>query len=96
MPMHDPLHPGALIRQELEHLGYSTAEAAEALGVTRQHLHKIITGRGNLTPDMALRLERAIGGTADAWLRMQGHFDLSQLRKQTPDPRVRRLQPKAA
>jgi len=96
MPMKNPAHPGLLIRDDLEALGHSTAEAAAALGVTRQQLHNVITGRSCITPEMALRLERGIGGTADHWLRMQMAYDLAQARLHNEKLKVKRLAPKAA
>lgn len=96
MAMRNPLHPGAVIKSELEHLGHTTAEAATALGVTRQQLHKVITGRSSLTPEMALRLEQAIGSTADTWLQMQINYDLAQVRQHAGSIKVARLEPKFA
>ena len=94
MTMSNPVHPGALIKSELEHLGHTTAEAADALGVTRQQLHKVITGRSSVTPEMAVRLEKAIGSTADTWLTMQANFDLAQIRQRAAEIKVARLEPK--
>lgn len=96
MAMNNPVHPGALIKSELEFLGYTTAEAAAALHVTRQQLHKVITGRSSLTPEMAVRLEQAIGGTADTWLRMQVNHDLAEVRRGSPGIHLEKLLPKAA
>jgi antitoxin HigA-1 len=56
-------------------------DAADALGVTRQQLHKVISGRSGITPEMAVRLEKAIGSTADTWLRMQMDYDLAHIRR---------------
>ena len=96
MPMKNPAHPGALIKDDLAELGLSTAEAAKGLGVTRQQLHNVISGRSAITPDMALRLEIGIGGTADHWLRMQAAYDLAQARLRGGKLAVKRLAPKAA
>jgi addiction module HigA family antidote len=94
--MKNPAHPGLLLRDDLEELNLSVAEAARGLGVTRQQLYNVINGRSAVTPEMALRLEKAIGGSADHWLRMQAAYDLAQLRMR-PDPiDVKRLAPKAA
>ena len=70
------------------------AEAAKGLGVTRQQLYNVISGRSGVTPEMALRLEKAIGGGADHWLRMQAAYDLAQLRGHAM--KVARLEPKVA
>ncbi len=96
MPMKNPAHPGRLIKDDLEALGLSTAAAAAGLGTTRQQLHNVITGRSSITPEMALRLERGIGGTADHWLRMQMAYDLAQARLHAEKLNVKRLTPTAA
>ncbi len=83
MPMKAPAHPGMLIKDDLDALGYTTAQAAKALGITRQQLHRVVSGRCAVTPDMALRLEAALGSSdADFWLRMQAAYDLAQARKE--------------
>jgi addiction module HigA family antidote len=62
--MKNPAHPGGLIRDNIEELGLSIAEAAKGFGVTRQQLYRLINGHQGLTPEMALRLEQAFGGSA--------------------------------
>jgi antitoxin HigA-1 len=96
MEMKNPVHPGLLIKECLEDLGLSVAEAAKGLGVTRQQLHNVIAGRSNLTPEMAIRLEKAFGSTADTWLRMQMNYDLAQIRMLAPEINVERFLPKVA
>jgi antitoxin HigA-1 len=96
MEMKNPVHPGALIKECLDDLGLSFAEAAQGLDVTRQQLHNVITGRSRVTPEMAIRLEKAIGSTADTWLRMQANFDLAKARKRSGNIIVSRLAPKVA
>jgi addiction module HigA family antidote len=81
--MKNPPHPGLLLKDDLEALGLSISEAARGLGVTRQQLYNVINGKSAVTPEMALRLEKAIGGSADHWLRMQAAHDLAHLRKNT-------------
>ena len=71
-------------------------KASKALGVSRQQLHNVIAGRSSITPEMAIRFEKAFGGTADTWLRMQVNYDLAQIRKRAADIVVTRLAPKAA
>jgi addiction module HigA family antidote len=78
MRMKNPAHPGLLVKDNLDDLGLSVASAAAGLGVTRQQLHRVISGKSAITPDMALRLEAALGGEADFWLRMQAAYDLAQ------------------
>ena len=89
MKMKNPPHPGEIVADNLAELGVTVKDAAEALGVTRQQLHKVISGRSGITPEMAVRLEKAIGSTADTWLRMQIDYDLAQIRH--TDLKVRRL-----
>ena len=69
--MKNPPHPGGLVKDNIDELGLSIAEAAEGLGVTRQQLYRVIRGESGISPEMAVRLEKAFGGTADFWLRMQ-------------------------
>ena len=95
MSMQNPAHPGALIRDNIEALALSVAEAAAGLGVTRQQLYRVINGQHAVTPEMAVRLEQAFGGSADAWLRMQANFDLRRVRKRA-SVRVKRLVAKVA
>lgn len=82
MPMKNPPHPGRIIREEcLPELNLKVGQAAEALGVTRQTLDKIINARGSVTPDMAIRLEKVFGSSAETWLRLQLAYDLAQARE---------------
>jgi addiction module HigA family antidote len=70
-----------LVKADLDALGLTIAEAAKGLGVTRQQLYKIVNGDSAISPEMALRLEKAVGSTADTWLRMQVAYDLAQARR---------------
>ncbi len=80
MPMKNPPHPGLTIRHDcIEALGLSVTKAAEVLGVTRQALTNILTGKSAISPEMSVRLEKAFGSTAQAWLRLQGNYDLSRI-----------------
>jgi addiction module HigA family antidote len=88
MAMKNSPHPGELIGDTLDELDVSIVAAAKGLGITRQQLHNLISGRSGITPEMAVKLEKAIGSTADTWLRMQ---NLAQVRKRTTN--VRRLVP---
>ena len=94
--MKNPAHPGRLLKNELEELGLSVAAAAEGLGVTRQQLYNVINGKSAVTPEMAVRLEKGIGSTADTWLRMQTAYDLAQVRLRHGDIKVKKLAPKVA
>jgi antitoxin HigA-1 len=96
MGMKDPVHPGLLVKECLDDLGLSVAQAAKGLGITRQQLHNVIAGRSNVTPEMAIRFEKAFGSKADTWLRMQMNYDLGQIRKRAAGIAVERLTPKVA
>lgn len=85
MPMKNPPHPGLGIRDDLDALGLSVAEAAKGLGVTRQQLNNVLTGKSRITPEMAVRLEAGIGGTAEGWVELQKHYDLAQIRLHAPE-----------
>lgn len=91
MEMHGPLHPGLVIRDSLDDLGMSIVDAAKGLGISRQQLHNLIAGRSAIGPDVALRLEMALGSTADNWLRMQAAYDLAQIRRSSPPIAIKRF-----
>jgi addiction module HigA family antidote len=86
--MHNPAHPGEVLREYLPE-GVSIAEVAKRLGVTRQALSALLNGRAGVSASMALRLEGALGTSAEMWLNMQMNHDLWLARKRPP--RVRRM-----
>ncbi len=94
MTMKNPPHPGRLLRADIDALGLSVAEAAEGLGVTRQQLYNVLNGKSAVTPDMAVRLEKGIGGTAETWLNLQTAFDLYRARANASALNIARLAPK--
>lgn len=97
MRMKNPSHPGRIVKDQLDSLGYSVADAARNLGVTRQQLYRVINGQSGVSAEMAVRLEMGIGSTADAWLRMQSAHDLAQVRNRAePSITVHRMEPKDA
>jgi addiction module HigA family antidote len=91
-----PPHPGSLLRTEIEALGFSVADVAEGLGITRQALYNVLNGKSSITPEMAVRLEKGLGGTAESWLNLQMAYDLSLARSWTALIRIKRLVPKQA
>jgi antitoxin HigA-1 len=94
-PMQNPPHPGRIIRQDcIEPLGLSIGEAAEALGVTRQTLDRLVNERGGVSPEMALRLAKAFGSTPEMWMRLQAAFDLAEARRRNAEElgAIRRLE----
>jgi addiction module HigA family antidote len=96
MEMKNPVHPGQLVKACLDDLGFSVAEAAKGIGITRQQLHNVVAGRSSITPEMAIRFEKAFGGTAETWLKMQVNYDLAQMRQRASGIVVKRLTPKVA
>ena len=94
MQMKNPLHPGELIGDNLDELGVSISDAAKGLGITRQQLHNLIAGRSAVTTEMAVRLEKALGSTAETWVQMQMNYDLAQIRRRASSIRVKRIAPR--
>lgn len=91
MPMKNPAHPGRIVKSAcLEPLGLSITAGAKVLGVTRQTLTKVVNGRSGISPEMAIRLSKAFGSTAETWLRMQLAYDLAQARRDENKIKVRR------
>jgi len=90
MSMHNPAHPGEILKAlVLEPLGLSITEAARHLGVSRKTLSKVLNGRGVITPEMALRLELTFRKpNADHWLRLQNAYDLWSTRQRGADLHV--------
>ena len=79
--MHDPAHPGEIIREALEAERWTVTEAAIRLGVTRHMLSRVLNGKTGISPQLALALERLGWSDAGHWIRMQGAYDLAQARK---------------
>lgn len=76
-PMHNPAHPGEVLREfYFKPLGITITEAAEALGVSRKHVSAIVNGRAPVTPDMAVRLAAALATEPELWVNMQAQYDL--------------------
>ena len=96
MPMKNPVHPGLLIRDDcLDPLGLTVTAGAQVLGVTRQALNNVVNGKSGISAEMAIRLEKAFGGTAQAWLQMQTNYDLAQARLSESRIKISRYQPEA-
>lgn len=91
-PMHQPPHPGQILRELcLDPLGVTVTEAADALGVSRKTLSAILNGRAGISPEMAVRLSVAFDTTAESWLRQQMQHDLWLAEQSRKKLRVRRL-----
>ena len=92
MKMHNPPHPGEVLRELcLEPLGLTVAEAAKALGVARKTLSAILNGRSGISPEMAIRLGKAFNTSAESWLTQQVHYDLWQAERRSPKLKVKNL-----
>ncbi len=94
MAMKNPPHPGRSIREHcLDPLGLSGTEAVVVLGVARHTLSRVLNGHAAVSPEMAIRLEKAGWSSADFWLRRQTSYDLAQARKDQDGIRVERYRP---
>lgn len=92
MSMNNPPHPGLSVRHDcLEPLGLSVAEAAKRLGVSRKQLSDLVNGHSGISPEMAIRLDRAFGGDANTWYRLQAAYDLAQAMKRADKIKVERI-----
>ncbi len=92
--MKSPAHPGGFVKTEIiEPLGLSVTDAARALGITRAALSAFLNERASLSPDMAIRIDKAFGVSMDTLMRMQSNFDIAQARKRERQIRVARYVP---
>lgn len=90
--MHNPPHPGEIIRELcLEPLGITVTRAAQALGVSRKALSELLNGHTGITPEMAIRLSRAFNTTPESWLIQQMQYDLWQTLQRGADFEVQQL-----
>jgi addiction module HigA family antidote len=89
--MKNPSHPGGFIKTEvIEPLGLSVTDAARVLGITRAALSAFLNERSSLSPDMAIRVQKAFDVPMDTLMRMQNSFDIAQAHKREPKIRVSR------
>ena len=80
MPMKNPPHPGGVVlRLCIEPLGLTITEAAVALGVTRTTLSQLVNGKRGISPEMAVRISKVFGGSAQSWIVQQAQYDLAQV-----------------
>ena len=92
MIMHNPPHPGEILKQLcLEPLGLTITEAAKALGISRKSLSAIVNGRAGISPEMAIRLSLAFDTTAESWLTKQVMFDLWKAEQHRGNLKVKSL-----
>ena len=92
MLMHDPPHPGEILKELcLEPLGLTVTDAARTLGVSRKTLSMVVNGRAGISPEMAIRLSIAFDTSAESWLNQQIQFDLWQAEQHRSELKVERL-----
>ncbi|MBF0356691.1 MAG: HigA family addiction module antidote protein [Alphaproteobacteria bacterium] len=92
MPIKNPPHPGLSIRYDcLEPLGLTVTDAASRLGVSRKQLSDLLNGHAGISPEMAIRLDKAFGGEAETWLRLQTAYDLAKAMKNAHRIKVERI-----
>jgi antitoxin HigA-1 len=88
--MKNPVHPGGFVKTEIiEPLGLSVTAAAQALGVSRPALSGFLNERVSLSPEMALRIEKAFGVSMDTLMRMQNAYDIAQARRRAGEIKVK-------
>ncbi len=93
MALKNPPHPGLSIKENcLEPLGLNITEAAKVLGVARHTLSRVLNGHAAISPEMAIRLEKAGWSNAEFWLRRQTAYNLVQARKREDQIKVKRYQ----
>ena len=93
MAMKNPPHPGRSVKENcLDPLGLSVTEAARVLGVARHTLSRVLNGHAAVSPEMAIRLEKAGWSNAEFWLRRQTTYDLLQARRSEDQIKVERYQ----
>ncbi len=91
--MHNPPHPGGIVRRQcLEPLGLTVTAAAKGLGVTRQALSELLNEKAGISVDMAIRLSKAFGSSPETWLGLQMAYDLWQARGRMDEIQVRRFE----
>ncbi|MYE58499.1 MAG: HigA family addiction module antidote protein [Alphaproteobacteria bacterium] len=79
MAMKNPPHPGLAVRHDcIEPLGLTVSEAAKRLGVSRKQLSDLVNCHAGISPEMAIRLDKAFGGGAETWYRMQAAYDMAR------------------
>jgi addiction module HigA family antidote len=92
MAMKNPPHPGLTVRHDcLEPLGLTVTEAANVLRVTRQTLNNLLNAKSGISPEMAVRLAKAFGSSAETWLGIQLDYDLARVRRREKTIRVKRV-----
>ena len=96
MTRKNPPHPGLSVLHDcIEPLGLTVAEAAKGLGVSRKQLSAVVNGRSGISAEMAIRLDKAFGGSAEMWVRLQANYDLSRAMQRADEIEVERPWPES-
>lgn len=92
MPIHEPLHPGLIVKETLiEGAQLSVTEAAERLGIARITLSRLLNGHAGISPEMALRLSKLLDTSIELWINLQSQYDIWQVLKRQNKFHVRKL-----
>lgn len=92
MAMKNPPHPGLAVRHDcIEPLGLTVTETARRLGVSRKQLSDLVNCHAGISPEMAIRLDKAFGGGAETWYRMQAAYDMARAMERVGDLEIVRL-----
>lgn len=90
--MHNPPHPGELVKETMETLNLSARALAEALNVAPSTVQRLITGKSDVSPEMAIRLSIVIGSSAKVWMQMQDAYDLWHAQQHVDVSKLRKLE----
>lgn len=92
MVMHNPLHPGLVVKDALiDNTGLTVTEAADRIGVTRTTLSRLLNGKSGISPEMALRLSKFFGNSIEMWINLQAHYDVWQISQHSDEIDVDRF-----
>ena len=92
MEMYNPMHPGLVIKElYIEEYGMSLRAVASALGVSAPTFSRLVSGKSSVSVEMALRLERVLGGSAESWLQMQTNYDMWQPKQSDRYQEIKKL-----
>lgn len=92
MVMHNPLHPGLIVKDALiDNTDLTVTEAANRLGVTRTTLSRLLNGKSGISPEMALRLSKLFGNSIEMWVNLQAQYDVWQIRQHSDEIEVHQL-----
>jgi addiction module HigA family antidote len=91
MVMHNPLHPGLIVRDVIDNTELTVTEAAVRLGVTRTTLSRLLNGKADISPMMALRLSKLFGNSVEMWVNLQAHYDVWKIQQHADEIDVHRF-----